>query len=92
MPYYVVSYDLHGKRDYARAHQGIVNVSNNIWCKPLESFYIIFSNKIAAEVRDYLSNYVDNNDSIMVVITDLKDWAGRNISKAALDWVATESK
>jgi hypothetical protein len=90
--YYIVSYDLHGKRDYKRAHQGIVDVSNNIWAKPLESFYIIHSNKDAEYIRDFLVNYVDNDDSIVVIITDLKDWAVRNINVNALNWIREESK
>lgn len=91
MPYYVVSYDLHGKRNYTKAHQGIVDVSNNVWSKPLESLYIIHSYKNAESVRDFLSNYVDNDDSVVVIITDLKDWAARNINPDASKWIKVES-
>lgn len=91
MPYYVVSYDLHGKRNYTKAHQGIVDVSNNVWSKPLESLYIIHSYKNAESVRDFLSNYVDNDDSVVVIITDLKDWAARNINPDVSKWIKVES-
>jgi len=91
MPYYVVSYDLHKGRDYVRAHQGIVAVSNNVWAKPLESFYIIHSQKSAIEVRDYLRSYLDSDDSLVVILTELKDWAMLNIDLKALEWIKGES-
>lgn len=92
MPYFVVSYDLHKTRDYERVHKGIVDVSNNVWAKLLESFYIIHSNYDSIYVSNFLKNYIDKDDSLVVIITDLKDWSVINVDLRALEWLKGETK
>ena len=87
MAFYTVSYDLHKGRDYAKIRRGIESLTSN-WCKPLESLYIIESSKSAPQVRDFLLNYIDNDDSLFVVETKTPlNWAARNIPKDCADWL-----
>lgn len=87
MAFYAVSYDLHKSRDYTRIRRGIEALTNN-WCKPLESLYIVESSKNHLQVRDFLLNYIDNDDSLFVVETKIPlNWAARNIPSECVKWL-----
>ncbi|MFW1794983.1 hypothetical protein ACG9Y4_04685 [Acinetobacter guillouiae] len=87
MAFYAVSYDLHKGRDYPRIRRGIESITNN-WCKPLESLYIIESSKTAPQVRDFLLNHIDSDDSLFVIETKTPlNWDARKIPKECADWL-----
>ena len=87
MAFYAVSYDLHRIRDYPRIHKGVTDISVN-WCKPLNTFYILESNKTAIQVRDFLNNYLDSDDSIFVIeVNPPFNWAAKNIPDGMDKWL-----
>lgn len=82
--FFVVSYDLHLNKDYAKIKKAIEEISVD-WIKPLESFYVIKTHLSAAQIRDALRKSTDNDDSIVVIVTDLSQWATYNIKKDLTD-------
>ena len=65
---YLVSYDLNKPgKDYSGVHKAIQNASTGVWCKPLESVYIIQSNLTSEGVYDKVHPFLDANDRILVV-------------------------
>ncbi|MFW1746254.1 hypothetical protein ACG9XW_08540 [Acinetobacter guillouiae] len=87
MAFYVVSYDLHKDRDYSRIHKGIMDLSSN-WCKPLASLYVLESTKTSLHVRDFLANYLDSDDSLLVIeVKPPLNWAARNLSSDVVKWL-----
>ena len=87
MAFYVVSYDLHKIRDYSKIHKGIISLSSN-WCKPLATLYVLESNKPTLQVRDFLTNYLDGDDSLFVVeVKPPFNWAAKNLDKDVIKWL-----
>ncbi len=87
MAFYMVSYDLHKDRDYSRIHKGITDLSAN-WCKPLASLYVLESNKTTLQTRDFLINYLDSDDSLLVMeVKPPLNWAARNLSSDVVQWL-----
>jgi len=80
MNHYLLSYDLHNKRNYERIQQGIEHLTTYGDVKPLESLFIVQTHLKAEEIRNILSDYTDKDDSIFVIKTDISDWASKNIS------------
>lgn len=66
MGQYLVSYDLHQSgRNYDRIRQGIVSLGDT--AKLLESVWLVNHAYTAEQVRIYLEQYIDSNDSIAVI-------------------------
>jgi len=68
MNHYLLSYDLHNKRNYERIQEGI------------QLLFVFRTHLKAEEIRNILANYTDKDDSIFVIKTDISDWASKNIS------------
>lgn len=65
MKTYVIGYDLHRPgQDYALLFEALK--SYKIYWHCLDSTWLIHTSQSAAEVRDYLVQYIDRNDSLMV--------------------------
>lgn len=64
MKVYQINYDLRNKRNYKALYEKIK--SYGTWAKPLESCWIIVTDKSAAEVRDELSVVMDADDGLLV--------------------------
>lgn len=64
---YYISYTLSepGKK-YDNLRKLIVGLSNDLWVHPLESTYIIKSDKTSREIYNFLSSVLDNNDKIFI--------------------------
>jgi len=60
MTTYIVSYDLRKVRDYKSLYEAIDTFTKKE--KVLESLWAINTSKTAAQLRDYLSQYMDNDD------------------------------
>ena len=80
MNHYLLSYDLHNKRNYERIQEGIQHLTTYGDVKPLESLFVFRTHLKAEEIRNILANYTDKDDSIFVIKTDISDWASKNIS------------
>lgn len=78
MKSYVISYDLNKPgQDYAKLYEAIK--SYGTWWRNLESTWIIKSNSIASQIRDYLKQFIDKNDKLLVVtLTGEGAWSGIN--------------
>lgn len=65
---YLISYDLNKPgQSYSQLYESIKAASNGIWCKPLESVYIIRSSLSAQSIYNKLTPHLDPNDRILVV-------------------------
>jgi len=64
MKVYQINYDLRKQRNYDALYQKIK--SYGTWCHPLESFWIVASNKTAVEIRDDLGAAIDNDDGLLI--------------------------
>lgn len=90
MSVYAVTYDLHKPtKDYEKLIEQLKLIQPCI--HPFESFWIIDSNKKTNEIRDQLENYIDNNDSILV-IRMYKNWSSFNLSQNNVDWLKSDNR
>lgn len=64
MKVYQIDYDLRNRRDYQSLYDRIQ--SYLMWCRPMESTWVIATDSNAAEVRDYLIGALDRDDGILV--------------------------
>lgn len=80
-----VSYDLHSPgQSYWNLRQAIT--SKYSWAKPLESSYLVTTDETAVQVRDYLRQYIDQNDSLLVTrLTGELAWS--NINTEVENWI-----
>lgn len=87
MKTYLISYDLVGfatQSDYRSLFEYLKGHSN--WAKPLQSVWLIRTEKTAAQIRDEMLRLVDSNDKILVI--EVKGhWASFNISKSVTTWM-----
>ena len=81
---YIIMYDLCTPgRNYQQLYDAIK--SYGIWGKITESTWAIVTTQTSEMVRDFLSNYLDKNDRLMVVLSG-KNAAWRN-ALANTDWL-----
>jgi hypothetical protein len=64
MSVYQIDYDLRKQRNYDALYDRIKSYGS--WCRPLESTWVISTNRSAAQVRDYLKGAMDADDGILV--------------------------
>lgn len=88
MKTYLISYDINSPRkaevyqklgDYTRAY--------GTWAKPLESLWLIKTDRDITIVRDQLLNLCDQNDQILVIDVTDKTWATFGIDKEVINWM-----
>lgn len=65
MSCYIISYDLRNKRDYESLYEAIK--SYGTWAHVTESTWAVVTSQKAKEVRDFLSESLDDDDRIFVV-------------------------
>ena len=64
---YIISYDLcQPGRDYETLYQALRSFPN--WGKSTESTWAVVTGKTAVEIRDFLRNYIDSNDRLIVIL------------------------
>ena len=73
---YLISYDLNKPgKDYAGVHKAIKDSSTGIWCKPLESLYIIRSTLTTKAIYERIKPHFDTGDRILVIeVTSTSHW------------------
>lgn len=65
---YIISYDLcQPGRDYDTLYQALRSFP--YWGKITESTWAVVTSKTAVEIRDFLSNYIDSNDRLIVILS-----------------------
>jgi len=86
----LISYDLPLGTE-PRYYTDVSNLIKNnsiTWAKPLESVFIISTNKTSFEMRDEIKLITPINSKILVVdIINGSGWATSNISTAVTDWM-----
>jgi hypothetical protein len=65
MATYIISYDLIKTKDYPTLYEAIKSLGR--WAKITESTWAITSDKTCSEVRDFILQYMDNDDRLFVV-------------------------
>lgn len=86
MAVYSITYDLIKDKDYSEVIEAIKSISG-YWAKPTKSQWLVDTIKSEKEIRDYLLNYTDHDDKILVCKIDMPCWATRNISEDVLKWL-----
>lgn len=81
----LVTYDLRQPgRNYNDLYEAIKKLGG--WWHCLESIWIIKTEKSTAQVRDYLKNYIDVNDGLIVLGLN-GNWASYGISNECSNWL-----
>ncbi|MCR4279694.1 MAG: CRISPR-associated protein Cas2 [Candidatus Zambryskibacteria bacterium] len=85
---YLISYDLGAPEDL-QDYSLLTNYIKSYlkWAKPLQSVWLIKTDKTVAQVRDEIKQIVDKNDKVLVVNVSKKGWATLNIAKKVTDWM-----
>lgn len=84
----LISYDLGLPETISDYHILIEYIkSYSYWAKPLQSVWLIRTNKSTAQVRDEIKLRIDNNDKVLVIDITNKPWASFNISKEVTGWM-----
>ena len=64
---FIVSYDLcQPERDYASLYKALKSFSK--WGRLTESTWAIITHRNCVEIRDYLMQFVDNDDRLIVIL------------------------
>lgn len=64
MAVYQINYDLRKQRNYAPLYERLERYS--MWCRPLESCWVISTTQSATQVRDHLRAVMDQDDGLLV--------------------------
>lgn len=81
MARYLLTYDLHKERDYTKLFEAIKQEYPMCWHKPadVESVWLLSApNGFAYKIKEKLSNFIDTDDSLLVVSLG-DEIAGTNI-------------
>jgi hypothetical protein len=81
----IISYDLKGNnKDY----NGLINAikEEHGWWHYLDSFWLVKSNKSVEYWTDKLVNYLDDDDNLIVLEVDIKEFNGF-LKQSAFDWI-----
>lgn len=87
MKSYIISYDLINKEIYDYTDLISYIKTYGKWAKPLESFWLIKTDKSVSTVRDELKAKVSSGDKILVIDVTGSYWATSSISKEVTDWM-----
>ena len=87
MSVFLISYDL-GLIESREIYQSLISYIKSIdaWAKPLQSVWLIKTDKSASEIRDGLKTYLDSNDKVLVIEVK-KHWGSFGLSKDVTDWM-----
>lgn len=64
MAVYQINYDLRKQRNYAPLYERLEGYS--MWCRPLESCWVISTTQSVTQVRDHLRAVMDHDDGLLV--------------------------
>jgi len=85
MKSYIIGYDLNKSgQNYNSLIEQIKNLG--VWCHCLDSTWIIKSDSTAKEIRDYLKNFIDSNDELLIAcLSGEAAWIG--FSNVCSNWL-----
>lgn len=82
----LISYDLIDPgQDYQELYDYLKDYDG--WCHPLESLWMIKTDKDHLQVRNEVKNLIDRNNKILVIDATGNEMAWSNLSKEASDWI-----
>jgi len=85
---FLISYDLGLPETISDYHILIEYIKfYGVWAKPLQSVWLIKTNKSIARVRDEIKLRIDSNDRVLVIDVTGTAWATYNISQKVTDWM-----
>lgn len=78
MPCYVIGYDLNQPgQDYEELYEQIK--SYGTWLHHLDSTWFVKTNHTSAQIRNYLQQFIDDNDKLLVAeLSGVAAWTGLN--------------
>ena len=83
MPKYIVDYDLNSP---GQKYSELIETISRFDCvKICKSSWAINAPISAAEIRGFLSKYLDSGDRL--IVCEITDWASWNLPKAVTDWL-----
>ncbi|MCF9046592.1 hypothetical protein [Acinetobacter nectaris] len=88
MKVYQINYNLRKQSNYDELYKKIKSYSN--WCHPLNSCWIITSNKTALEIQNDLTTILDHDDSLLITrLQNEAAWCNLDFhgSKVKTDWL-----
>ena len=89
MSTYLITYDLNSPgQGYGDLFHAIKSLANG-WWHHLDSTWLINSNSSAADIRDRLLPFLDNNDELLVIAVG-RDWATYGLPQGANQWLQTQ--
>ncbi|MFP2961850.1 CRISPR-associated protein Cas2 [Myxococcus sp. 1LA] len=81
----MISYDLSKPgQNYEGLYAAIKSYRN--WAHPVESVWLIETPNNAAQVRDHLAQYMDANDTLVVLMAS-REWATKGVSTDVVTWL-----
>ena len=96
MKVYQINYDMRKQHNYEELYKKIMSLGN--WCHPLESCWLIVSEKTASQIAEELFKVMDSDDGLLVTrllneaswynldsegMKDVTNWLQENLSKAS---------
>ena len=86
----LISYDLkQSGRDYSSLFEAIE--SYKVWSHPLESIWLVDSERTPGEIRDHLNKHIVDNDNLFVVRLR-KSWGSTRLTKEAIEWLKNANR
>ncbi len=84
MSVYIITYELHHDKDYDKVHNGIKSLGGCIHC--LRSIWFVKTGFSIAEIREILKDYIDDDDSLLVMKTT-HEWFTMNMPTSCASWL-----
>ncbi|MEK7625927.1 MAG: SinR family protein [Patescibacteria group bacterium] len=84
----IISYDL-GAPETSGDYKDLIKFIKGLGdtCKPLESLWLVNTNKKCEYIRNEAKQYMDSNDRIFVARWGVDDWAGLRLRNEAGKWL-----
>ena len=84
----IISYDLgqpETSADYEELIDFIKSLGDHV--KPLESYWLVDTNKTCKYIRDMAKQHLDDNDELLVLRWSYNDWAGYGLPNNIYEWL-----
>lgn len=87
----IISYDL-GKPETSSDYAKLIDYLKSFpsWAKPLESFFIVKTEKSASTVRNEILKLIDANDRVLILGATVWGVASFGLPDKFFDWVASD--
>lgn len=85
MAIFAVTYDLNKKKDYQKLWDEFDRLGGK---KAVRSFYLVnVDTDNSKDVLNHLKDYIDDDDTLLVVKTDVDDIEAKRPLKGTFDWI-----